>query len=167
MNCYSINRRWFDRFLPEIKQIVGAQLLREAPDEQDWHNATDLMLFDARDIRVAARVRRPGYVHRYPYQFTIRARVTSGAETELSKIVNGKGDWMFYGHSNERQDGFALWWLIDLNAFWAALIRQTANGYRISCGDMANSDGTCFKWFDIRSFPTYPPLVVARSRILP
>ncbi|MCK0102549.1 hypothetical protein MWU63_09580 [Pseudohalocynthiibacter sp. F2068] len=104
-----------------------------------------------------------GYVHRYPYQFTIRARVTSGAETELSKIVNGKGDWMFYGHSNERQDGFALWWLIDLNAFRAALIRQTANGYSISCGDMANSDGTCFKWFDIRSFPTYPPLVVACS----
>jgi hypothetical protein len=41
MNCYSINRRWSDRFLPEIKQIVGAQLLREAPDEQDWHNSTD------------------------------------------------------------------------------------------------------------------------------
>ena len=27
-------------------------------------------------------------------------RVPSGAETELSKIVNGKADWMFCGHTS-------------------------------------------------------------------
>jgi hypothetical protein len=59
----------------------------------------------ARDMRVAARVRRSGYAQRYPHQFTIRSRVASGAETELSRIVNGKGDWMFYGHSNAAQTG--------------------------------------------------------------
>ncbi len=43
--------------------------------------------------------RRHGYAARYPHQFTIRAKLPTGAETELSKIVNGHGDWMFYGYA--------------------------------------------------------------------
>ncbi len=58
-----------------------------------------------------------------PYQITVRSRLPSGAETELSKIVNGKGDWLFYGHANACQTGIGLWWLIDLRAFRAGLIR--------------------------------------------
>ncbi|MGR3499453.1 MAG: hypothetical protein ACU0E9_11225 [Limimaricola soesokkakensis] len=163
MNCYTANRSWSDRYLPEIRRIVGAQLLDVAADAFDWQQATDLMMLDARDVRVAARVRRPGYGSRYPFEFTIRSRVASGAETELAKIVNGSGDWMFYGHASEDGRGLAAWWLLDLKAFRAALIRQAANGYRIRSGDQRNADGTCFKWFDIRSFPVEPPLVIARG----
>ena len=117
MNCYTNNRNWSDRFLPEIKQLIGSYLLETAADPFDHIQATDLMMLDARDMRVAARVRRPGYAQRYPYQFTIRSAVASGAQTELSKIVNGNGDWMFYGHSNADQTGLEAWWLIDLRAF--------------------------------------------------
>ena len=123
---YDINRRWSDRFLPHIKQIVGGYLLEAAPDPIDWHQATDLLMLDARDMRIAARVRRPGYATQYPHQFTIRSRLPSGAQTELSKIVNGKGDWLFYGHANASQTAIESWYLIDLNAFRAALIRQGA-----------------------------------------
>ena len=98
--AYNFNRQWSDRFIPEIKAIVGAHLLSIAPDDQDMRHATDLMMLDAKDVRIAARVRRPGYASRYPYDFTIRSQVPSGAETELAKIVNGKGDWMFYGHAD-------------------------------------------------------------------
>ncbi len=161
MNCYTVNRPWSDRFLPQIRSIVGGHLLEVAADPLDMHQATDLMMLDARDIRVAARVRRPGYGQRYPYEFTIRSRVPTGAETELSKIVNGAGDWMFYGHANAAQTGLDAWWLIDLRAFRAGLIRQAANGHRIRSGDKTNPDGTCFKWFDIRFFPAEPPLVIA------
>jgi hypothetical protein len=77
--------------------------------------------------------------------------------------VNGKGDWMFYGHANPNQTGIGHWWIIDLKAFRAALIRQANNGSPICMGDQANPDGTCFKWFDIRSFPAPPPVVVAPS----
>lgn len=104
MNAYSTNRNWSDRFLPEIKRLVGGHLLETAPDPFDHFQATDLMMLDARDMRVAARVRRPGYAQRYPHQFTIRSRVASGAQTELSKIVEDKGDWMFYGHSDARRE---------------------------------------------------------------
>ena len=78
-------------------------------------------------------------------------------------MVNGKGDWLFYGHANASGTGFDAWWLIDLRAFRAGLIRSKRNGYPIRCGDKRNPDGTWFKWFDIRSFPDDPPLVVARS----
>lgn len=158
---YDINRSWSDRFLPQIKGIVGCHLLEAAPALLDMQHATDLLMLDARDMRIAARVRRPGYADRFPYQFTIRSRVPSGAETELSKIVNGKGDWLFYGHANTSQTAIDSWYLIDLNAFRAALIRRGAQG--LSWGNKCNPDGTRFTWFDIRSFPPDPPLVVARS----
>jgi len=45
-------------------------------------------------------------------EFTIFVKLASGAETELSKIVNDKGYWMFCGHSNRHQNGFALRCLI-------------------------------------------------------
>ncbi|MEM0948374.1 MAG: hypothetical protein AAGK37_13270, partial [Pseudomonadota bacterium] len=47
--------------------------------------------------------------------------------------------------------------------FRAGLIRNAQNGYPIRYGDKRNADGTWFKWFDVRSFPEEPPLVVARG----
>ncbi|REG46062.1 hypothetical protein EQ718_21620 (plasmid) [Paracoccus versutus] len=161
--AYSINRHWSDRFIPEIRRIVGAHLLRVAPEYLDTRHATDLLMLDGRDMRIAARVRRHGYAGRYPYGFTIRSRLPSGNPTELAKIVNGEGDWLFYGHADAGETGFDLWWLLDLRAFRAGLIRHASNGYPISSGDRMNMDGTCFKWFDIRSFPREPPLVLATS----
>ncbi len=160
MNCYLRNRNWSDAFLPEIQCIVGRYLLDTAPDYHDMHKATDLMMLNAMDKRIAVRVRRYGNAHIYPYQFTIRAKVASGAKTELAKIVEGHGDWMFYGHANQVGDGFSLWWLLDLNAFRSALIRR--DSLPIRCGDKAVGDGTSFKWFDIRSFPR--GLVIASSK---
>lgn len=160
---YDLNRHWSDQFIPDIKRLIGSHLLNVAPNSLDRLHATDLLMLDARDMRIAARVRRPGYALRYPHQFTIRSHVPSGAETELSKIVNGYGDWMFYGHSNGAQTALEAWWLIDLRAFRAALIRHANGGQRLVMGDQANGDGTWFKWFDIRSFPEVPPLVLASS----
>lgn len=146
---YETNRAWSDRFLPEIKRIVGAQILQTAPDDFDMRHATDLLMLDGRDMRVAARVRRPGYAGRFPYDFTLRSRSAGGGQTELAKIVNGKGDWLFYAHANARGDGFDLWWLIDLRAFRAALIRRPG-GYGLRYGTQDNHDGTQFAWFDSR-----------------
>lgn len=158
---YMSNRLWSDQFLPEIQAIVGRHLLQPSPEPLDQHHATDLMMLDARDMRVAARVRRPGYAHRYPYQFTLRSALPSGAPTELGKIIEGKGDWLFYGHASDREPGLSNWWLIDLRAFRAGLIRSRRSGNPILCGSKLNPDGTSFMWFDIRSFPKEPPLVVA------
>ncbi|MEM9432221.1 MAG: hypothetical protein AAGA32_22595, partial [Pseudomonadota bacterium] len=131
MNVYDTNRAWSDRYLPTIKQTIGRYLLETSPDPLDWHQATDLIMLDARDMRIAARIRRHGYAARFPYDFTIRSRLPSGAETELAKIVDGKGDWLFYGHASASGTGLDAWWLIDLRAFRAGLIRNAQNGYPI------------------------------------
>ena len=56
MNIYQTNRNWSDQFLPQIKRIVGSHLLETSPDPLDWHQATDLLMLDARDMRIAASV---------------------------------------------------------------------------------------------------------------
>ena len=137
--------------------------MQTALDMLDWHEATDLLTIECKDFRIAARVRRHGYANRFPHDFTIRTGTVSGAPTELAKIVSGHGDWMFYGRASASGDSLDSWWLIDLRAFRAALIRHTQNGLPLRFGDKTNPDGTRFKWFDFRSFPDEPRLVVARG----
>ncbi|SFD67678.1 hypothetical protein [Roseivivax sediminis] len=161
-SSYERDRAWSDQFIPQIKHIVGAHLLQAAPDALDMRQATDLLMLDGKDLRIAARVRRPGYAERFPHQFTIRSGLPSGGETELAKIVNGHGDWMFYAHANE-WGGLERWWLIDLRAFRAALIRHKAGDGAIKWGNKTNPDGSRFVWFDLRSFPKHPSIVVAAS----
>ena len=96
-------------------------------------------------------------------QWEILLNWHSEAQTDLSKIVEGKGDWMFYRHSDASQTSVDAWWLIDLKALRAALIQNGPNGHNVVMGDQQNPDGTWFKWFDVRSFSADPPLVVASS----
>lgn len=163
---YSTDRRWSDRFIPAIQRIVGPYLLCESPFEIDAKQAADLITLKARDLTIACRVRRPGYIEKYGWQFTVRCKRDSGAETELSKIVNGWGDWMFYAFatSDSPSDGFARWFLIDLASWRAQLIRRNGN---LKMGDKPNNDGTYFKWFDVRSFEPEPPLLIDASEPIP
>lgn len=159
MSSYATDREWSDIMIPQIRGIVGPRLLEPAPFELDASEATDLLLFKAKDMRIAARVRRPGYADRYPFEFTIRARRESGAETEMSKIINGFGDWMFYGHADE-ENTICRWFLIDLHSFRSALIHRPP-GLKYDKKD--NGDGTHFVAYDVRSFPSAPPLLVDSS----
>ena len=162
--AYLSDRRYSDGFIPAIKQIVGPHLLVITPDEIDCKQAADLMVFTAQNVKIAARVRRPGFEARYPYDITIRAQRDNGYETELAKIVNGFGDWLFYGHDDGTGAGFARWWLVDLAVFRAALIRRHRSSMRR--GDIDNGDGTHLKWFDLRSFPRRPSILIAGSHSL-
>ena len=159
MRDYADQRAWSDQFIPDIRRIVGRHLLNEAPERLDRLEATDLMMLNARDRRIAARVRRNWASQRYPNQFTLRSRIPSGGKTELAKIIEGKGDWMFYGFADESDSTVERWMLLDLNVFRSALIRRHSSPIR--CGDMHMSDGTSFKWFDVGSFPT--ELVIAMT----
>jgi hypothetical protein len=161
MMSYRRDRTWSDAFIPAIKRIVGAHVLEPSSFEIDAHEAADLVVLIARDLRIAARVRRPGFADRYPYQFTIRAHRDSGALTELQKIVDGWGDWLFYGHAvDDRHIG--AWMIVSLHALRAAMIRRLIAPDMMGC--MNNGDGTRFRWFDIRGFAQARiPILVASS----
>lgn len=162
---YVSDRAFSDRMLPEIRRIVGPLLLNPAPLDLDISEATDLIVLRARDMRIAARVRKFGYFQDYGDQFTIRARRDSGAATELAKIVEGWGDWLFYGHADAGGTKIDHWMIVDLDAFRAALIRDaTSRQKRLRYGNKDNGDGTYFKWFKVGSFNwCVPPLLIAAS----
>lgn len=155
---YKQDRQWSDLLIPQIKQIVGPYLLEETSFEVDTKQAADLIVLSAKTLTVACRVRRSGYL-RYANQFTIRAKRDNGTDTELYKITNGWGDWMFYGHADDNNE-IIRWALIDLNHFRAHMIRDRGS---IKKGMVANGDGTHFAWFDMTTFPPFPPLLVASS----
>ena len=157
MTLYDIDRKWSDRFIPEIQQKVGPMLLVASPFEIDAKEASDLIVLKARDMRIAARVRRPGYIERYKYQFTVRSKRNNGAKTEMRKLIEGFADWMLYGHSDEEEKRLAEWMLIDLNVWRAYLLeRSYKNGWRTLVADeKGNTDkATQFMAFDVRSFPS-------------
>jgi hypothetical protein len=160
---YKTNRQWSDLHTPRVREIVGPHLLAPASLEVDTQEATDLIVLHARDMRIAARVRRPGFSERYRYQFTVRDRVPTGLKTEWDKITEGWADWMFYGHTDENEDIF-LWWIIDLHHFRSHLIH---NRPCLDMGTKVNKDGTGFVWFDLRSFPVTPRVLVAGSESIP
>jgi hypothetical protein len=122
----------------------------------DTKEAADLIVLKARDMRVAARVRRPGYADRYRYQFTVRSRLTNGAKTEMRKLIEGFADWMFYGHADADEQGLEDWMLIDLNVWRRHLLETGYNGgwHHLVEEEKPNVDGaTQFMAFDIRRFP--------------
>jgi hypothetical protein len=164
--AYSDDREWSDRFIPAIRQIVGPHLLLPAPMELDRKEATDLIVFTARDMRIAARVRRPVWRQHHEREFTMRSRVKSGADTELHKIIEGWGDWMFYGFAKtEEPPSIFPWFIVDLNAFRRHYSERSENGLRFE--SKSTQDSKEFLAFDIDSFPATPPLLIASSNGTP
>lgn len=145
---YDNDRRWSDAYIPAIKKIVGPLLLEESSFEVDTQQAADLVVMNARDKTIACRVRRPGYADKYGHEFTIRAKRDTGAKTELEKIIDGFGDWMFYGHAHSDGMSVCRWMVISLPALRAAIIRKQAIALKKS-----NGDGTHFVAFDVRALP--------------
>ena len=161
MAGYEKDRVWSDQFLPEVKQIVGPQLLEPADFKRDAMEATDLIVLQAKDMRIGVRIRRHKFLKTYPNQITIRYARESGATTEWEKICRGWGDWFFYGFASEGDKApLARWYLISYDA-----LRYHYFGYKpfLTHGVGDNHDGTWFKWFDLTSFPPDPQIVIASS----
>lgn len=126
-----------------------------------------MVILKARDMTIAARVRRHGYADRYPFEFTVRSKRDSGSKTELAKLLEGWGDWMFYAHSNQFETAFDKWMLIDLSAWREHLLRvgYSDQGWQHLSKKQSNGDGTYFVAFDIRNFPKN--ILVSSSHEIP
>jgi hypothetical protein len=114
---WETRKQWSDGFLPEIKRILGEHLIKTAPEEEDRKHNSDLIVLKLGGIRVACRVRKYEYYKRYPCEFTIRSKLPSGMDSELTKVVAGWGDYIFYGFANEAEDNLIAWILGDLKCF--------------------------------------------------
>jgi len=146
---YLTDRAWSDKFIPRIKQIIGSKLIDVSSFKVDTQQATDLIVMNVANLQIAARLRRPGYVKEYGNEFTVRCERSSGVKTEFVKIMEGFGDWMFYGHVNELETDIIRWFIIDLEAF-----RTAVRGGLAPCLVKTNTDGeTTFMVFHIKRIP--------------
>lgn len=173
MSAYRRDRDFTELFVADIRSIVGPRLMVSANHERDCREATDFLVLIARDVRIAARMRRHKalrggavYAEKYPWDITMRAKRDTGAETELSKIAKGFGDWMFYGHATPDEKGVARWMIVDLHvwrSWWEcqrlcpelSISRKTAWGMRPNIGASGKPDGTHLAWFNAASFSPY------------
>lgn len=156
---YAKDRSWADKFIPHMCRIIGPRLLVPSDFTVDANEATDLIVLDAKDKRIACRLRRPS-AKRYPYDFTIRYSRPNGVKTEYAKFVDRFGDWMFYGHVSEHEQFIERWMIIDLEA-WRMQHDQ------VPSSRMSNGDGTTFLAYDVRQFAADPPILVASSEKIP
>lgn len=145
------DKRWSDRFIPEIKSILGIHLIGEPPVEEDQERNTDLMVLRMEVLRIGCRIRRPGYLEQYGGEFTIRAGRPSGAKTELTKIIEGWGDYFFNAHAG-RDERLKAWWLADLKVFRLWFNEQLWKGERpwhLKSNRDGSSNFLIFKWCDM------------------
>jgi hypothetical protein len=111
------DKRWSDRFLPEIKRNLGEFLIGEPDPTEDQERNTDLIILKLDSVRIACRIRRYDYFIKYPNDFTVRSGRPSGAKSELTKIIEGWGDYLFYGFCNPTETELIAWRLLSLNVF--------------------------------------------------
>ncbi len=168
---WKVDKAWSDRFLSEIKGIVGMHLIGEPPIEEDAERNTDLIVLKMDAVRIACRVRKPEYLHKaegqYRDEFTIRSGRPSGVKTEYAKIVEGWGDYLIYCFSDREESRLAAWVLCSLNVFrlWA-MQQLMANGGVPPGKHKPNADGSSsFRAFRIADLP--PEFVVARKVFTP
>ena len=159
MQGWKKGKEWSDRFIPEIKQIcelhlTGGAPVEEASIEEDQKRHTDLIVLKMESLRIACRVRDTKFYIQYPDEITIRSIVPSGAKTELQKVIEGWGDYMFYGFSNEDETELCAWKLCDLNVFRLWLSKESRK-YKSSRWnvDIDNNDGTFFRAYNTNVLP--------------
>ena len=154
------------RVLPVVKRILGEHLISAAPLAEDAEHNTDLIVLRLEAVRIGVRIRSANYWTKPDYRgdFTIRAGRPNGHKTELTKIVEGWGDYFFYGFATPDYNDLIAYVLGDLRVFrlWfnqrlAQLPRGQYPGQRLE-----NGDGSSFFYaYKITDLPA--AFVVARA----
>jgi len=159
MKSWESDKKWSDKFLTEMKAIIGINFIGEIKAEDQKRN-TDLIVLKMGAIRFACRIRRYDQnYHRYKDEFTIRATRPSGIKTEFHKIMEGWGDYIFYAFSNEKETGLKSWFIGDLKVFrrWHEQ-NKSSNQWIVKFNRDKSSS---FNIYNINNLP--PEFIIAKS----
>ena len=151
---YHQQRNWSDGHMTKVRVAIANEILRTASDHLDQKEATDLEWvsptgFDR--LHIAVRLRKHTYFQRFQNQITIRSKSRYGCETELAKVLQGKGDLIFYAFLNEKETDFLKYTIGDLQVF-----RQWYRDCKAFGGlpcEQPNKDGSHFLPVEINKLP--------------
>jgi hypothetical protein len=182
MDAFKANRDFEVAAMPAVKRALqecadvvwgragektAVTSLLDATPQQDMQEATDLKLGrisrGTDKVDIAVRVRGHKYWRNTTYreQFTIRRQTAHGARTEIHKVMEGFGTFMFYGfESAGGTDRLIQFTVIDLDVF-RGCVKQWPNP-AVRWEDVPNWDYTRGAAFSFSSFPKN--LVVCGSR---
>ena len=150
---YQQNRTFGDKFMREVSGILGQALIMPAPKEEDCERNTDLMVLGMDSVRIGCRIRKNRYIQRYGYEFTIRGRSRNNMKTEISKIIEGWGDYLFYGFASPCESHLERWTIISLNEFRIWHSREMFRLKHMPGQFQENGDGSALYGFDLRMMP--------------
>lgn len=155
MKPFEQDKKWSDKFIPRIAELIGPAVIVPAPFEEDAERNTDLIVLKMNSIRIGCRIRKSEYRERYGDEFTIRSGRPSGVKTELTKIIEGWGDMFFYGFSNESETDLAQWFLGDMKVFRLWFNRHMAEhqGKQPGTGRCNNDNSSDFRAFKLEDLP--------------
>lgn len=167
MTGWQTDKRWADQYMPVIKRILGEHLIGEPPIAEDQERNTDLIVLRMDAVRIACRVRKAKQLATAPWyanEFTIRTVRPSGAETELTKIIAGWGDYFFYGFG-ATTGAVAPWALCDLRVFriWHSRQLYSRGGVQPGTEHRNRDASSLFRVFEYKHLP--PEFVVASHGI--
>ena len=150
VNDYKADRKFGDSYWREVKAALGLALVRVSTPDEDRLAATDLVVSGG---TVAVRIRRAKwYTVDHYAEFTLRASKASGRRTELSKIMAGHGDYLFYGFATPDGKHLAAWRIGDLAVFRKWYANRTSSACQFYTA-RNSGDGFCvFRWADIPGF---------------
>lgn len=153
---------WQAQYIDEVIRLIAPHIITVSRPEVDKKENGDLELAFPRNGTVSVRLRTQKYA-RYAGEITFRSRSRNGGYTELSKLIDGYGDYFFYGHVSDAGDMW-FWHLLSLNAVRAAFTRSPR---LLKRPEKQNPDGTRFLVFSPETdFPsailaTYQPAEAA------
>lgn len=146
------SKKWSDKYLPNLKRILGEVFIGEPPISEDQERNTDLIVLNMTGLRFACRLRQEPYFHDYFTDFTLRCSRPSGTKTELDKVVEGWGDYFFYGFA--AKNNIFYWRIGDLKVFraWYSQYLRDHNG-KLPGTKIENADKSSsflsLKWADL------------------
>jgi hypothetical protein len=155
------DKKWSDRFIPIIKPILGQYLIGEPPIEEDMERNTDLIVLKMEPLRIACRIRRPKFYFDHPEyrdEITIRTERPNGYKTELTKIIEGFGDFFFYGFSNKEENSLVAWKLCKLSVFRVWFMRELSKldkGKTPGIGKENGDNSSKFRAFKVGEIPSF------------
>ncbi len=149
---YNQNRSYSDGYMSSVKSILGQAIISESTFKQDTEEGFDLITPNTK--KIACRVRDYDRYKQYIQEFTIRSRSEYNKKTEIHKILEGYGDWMFYGFT--QGNDVKYWSIIDLDIFRS---NHTTAHYK----ENKNYDGnTKFRAYKLG---TFPPDIIIKTNI--
>jgi len=159
-STYAHDIKFEDNTVGHAQQLLSYKgvTVTRASRGLDTKHATDLVRTWDNGSRVehwGLRSRGGEYVHRYPFDLTLRSARDSGAKTELAKVLEGNCDGILYAFIDPKRPSQFCRWV----KLWLPIFRLAAR----DCADWwhgceskkrSNRDGTYFVPIDLRAIPS-------------